>query len=44
MIFTSLAKFRKKPTKEMTTKVSNLMNDAKKEGVKFLVLLDTWQI
>jgi uncharacterized protein with GYD domain len=36
MIFVSFGKFRKKPTKEMTTQVSNLMNDMKKEGVKFL--------
>ena len=36
MIFVSFGKFRKKPTKEMTAQVSNIMNEMKKEGVKFL--------
>jgi len=36
MIFISFGKFRKKPTKEMTSQVSNLMKDMTKEGVKFL--------
>ncbi len=37
MIFVSLGKFRKKPTKTMTDEVSKLTVDmAKKEGVKIL--------
>jgi uncharacterized protein with GYD domain len=36
VIFISFGKFRKKPTREMTTQVSNIMNDMKKEGVKLL--------
>ncbi len=37
MIFASLEKFRKKPTKEMTTEVSKITQDiAKAEGVKVL--------
>jgi uncharacterized protein with GYD domain len=36
MIFISLGKFRKKPTKEATAEVSELMKGMTKEGIKFL--------
>ncbi len=37
MIFVSLGKFRKKPTKEMTDEVSKMTVEmAKKEGIKIL--------
>ena len=37
MIFISLGKFRKKPTKEMTNEVTKMTPDmAKKEGIKIL--------
>ena len=35
MIFISLGRFRKKPTKEMTAEVSNIMQAMTKEGIKF---------
>jgi len=35
MVFISLGRFRKKPTKEATTEVSQLMQEMKKEGIKF---------
>ena len=36
MIFISLGRFKKKPTKEMTAQVSKMMEDAKKRGIKIL--------
>ena len=36
MIFITLGKFRKKPTKEATAEVSGLMKGMTKEGIKFL--------
>jgi len=36
MIFISFGKFRKKPTKEATDEVSELMKGMTKEGIKFL--------
>lgn len=36
LIFISLGKFKKKPTKEMTAQVSKMIEDAKKKGIKIL--------
>ena len=36
MIFISLGKFRRKPTKEMTAEASRVMDQMAKEGVKIL--------
>ncbi len=36
MIFISLGRFRAKPTKEATFKVSNSMKEMEKDGVKFV--------
>jgi uncharacterized protein with GYD domain len=36
LIFISLGRFRKKPTKEMTAEVSGLMKEISKEGVRML--------
>jgi len=36
MIFISLGKFRNKPTKEATAKVSELMKGMENEGIKFI--------
>lgn len=36
MIFISLGKFRKKPTKEATAEVSELMKGMEKDGIKFI--------
>ena len=36
MIFISLGKFRRKPTKEMTAEASRVMDQMVKEGVKIL--------
>jgi uncharacterized protein with GYD domain len=36
MIFISLGRFRKKPTKEMTAETSRLVKEISKEGVKIL--------
>ena len=36
MIFISFGRFRKKPTKEVTTEVSKLMQGMTKEGIKFI--------
>lgn len=36
MIFISLGKFRSKPTKEATAKVSELMKKMTQEGIKFI--------
>jgi uncharacterized protein with GYD domain len=36
LIFISLGRFRKKPTKEMTAEVSDLMKEISKEGVRML--------
>ena len=36
MIFISFGRFRSKPTKEATAKVSELMKGMTKEGVKFI--------
>jgi uncharacterized protein with GYD domain len=36
MIFISLGKFRRKPTKEATEQVSELMKGMEKEGIKFI--------
>ena len=36
MFFVSLGKFRRKPTKEATDKVSELMKGMEKEGIRFL--------
>ena len=36
MIFISLGRFRKKPTKEMTAEAGMLMKEISKEGVKIL--------
>ncbi len=36
MIFITLSKFRNKPTKEATEKVSELMKSMTEEGIKFI--------
>ena len=36
MIFISLGKLKKKPTKEMSSQVSKMMEEAKKRGMKLL--------
>jgi len=36
MIFISLGKFRSKPTKEATAKVTELMKSMTQEGIKFI--------
>lgn len=36
MIFVSLGKFRKKPTKKMTDEVSQLMKEMEAHGIKFI--------
>ena len=36
MIFITLSKFRSKPTKEVTTEVTEIMKGMTQEGIKFL--------